>query len=246
VTRQSKSSDLGSLDPAEISRQWADCGKLVSGLVHEINNPLDGVINCLRRIRSGKLTPEREEEYLALAEQELFRLASLTRRLLGLARENPLTFARANLNELVEKSLFFVDYRRTQSGVKLRRSLAPDLPAVHVDQTSILQVIVNLLQNAIESMNDGGVLTVKTAAGNRWVKLAVGDTGSGIPAEDLGRIFYPFYTTKTGTGTGLGLAISQSIAEQHHGSIAVRSEVGRGSTFTLRLPRSMAPKGERG
>ena len=238
MTRQSSGSVRQSRDPAEISRQWANCGKLVSGLVHEINNPLDGVINCLRRIRSGKLTREREQEYLALAEQELFRLASLTQRLLGLARENPLTFARANLNELVGKSIFFVDYRRTQNKVKLKHRPASSLPAVHVDQTSILQVIVNLFQNAIESMTAGGVLTVKTEADADWVKLVVGDTGCGIPAEDLGRIFYPFYTTKTGTGTGLGLAISQSIAEQHHGSITVKSEIGKGSTFTLRLPRS--------
>jgi two-component system NtrC family sensor kinase len=216
------------------------CGRLVSGLVHEINNPLDGVISCLRRIRSGKLTAEREQEYLALAEQELFRLASLTRRLLGFARENPLTLVRTDLNEMVQKSLFFTDYRRTQSRVKLRRSLKPGLSPVNADQTSILQVIVNLLQNAIDSMPKGGVLTVETASERKWVRLSVGDTGSGIAAEDLSRIFQPFFTTKSGTGTGLGLAISQSIAEQHEGGITVRSEVGKGSTFTLRLPRPQA------
>jgi signal transduction histidine kinase len=237
VTRPSKDRPEPALDPAELSRQLAICGRLVSGLVHEINNPLDGVINCLRRVRSGKLAPEREQEYLALAEQELFRLASLTRRLLGLARENPLTLARANLNEMVTKCLFFVDYRRTQSRVRLKRSLAPDLPDVDADQISILQVIVNLLQNAIESMPDGGALTVRTAADDEWVTLAVSDTGCGISEQDLGRIFYPFFTTKPGTGTGLGLAISQSIAEQHRGGILATSKVGKGSTFTLRLPR---------
>jgi len=225
------------LEAADLNRQYAMCSRLVSGLVHEINNPLDGVINCLRRIRSGKLTKERVQECLALAEQELFRLASLTRRLLGLARENQLVLAPADLNELVQKSLFFVDYRRSQSKVKLRRSLKPALPTVNVDQTSILQVIVNLLQNAIESMPAGGALSVATEFDPEWVRLKVSDTGSGIPVEDLGRIFQPFFTTKPGVGTGLGLAISQSIAEQHHGGITVRSEVGKGSTFTLRLPR---------
>jgi len=138
---------------------------------------------------------------------------------------------------MVEKSLFFVDYRRTQSRVKLKRRLDSSLPAVKVDQTSILQVIVNLLQNAIESMPDGGTLKVETEADAEWVKLNVSDTGCGISADDIGRIFYPFFTTKPGTGTGLGLAISQSIAEQHQGGIAAKSEVGKGSTFTLRLPR---------
>lgn len=236
MARQSKNSIEQLREQVDLSRQWAMCGRLVSGLVHEINNPLDGVINCLRRVRSGKLGPEREQEYLALAEQELFRLASLTRRLLGLARENPLTLTRANLNEMVEKCLFFVDYRRTQSRVRLRRSLAVGLPDVNADQTSVLQVIVNLLQNAIDSMPDGGVLTVRTEADAEWMKLAVSDTGSGISPEDFGRIFYPFFTTKPGSGTGLGLAISLSIAEQHQGGITVRSEVGKGSTFTLRLP----------
>jgi signal transduction histidine kinase len=222
------------------TQHWVMVAKLVTGLVHEINNPLDGIINCIRTVRSGKLDREREREYLAMAEQELFRVTTLTRRLLGLARDNPPTLVAADMNQMVEKSLFFVDYRRTQSHVKLRRNLDSNLPAVKVDQTSILQVIVNLLQNAIESMSDGGTLTVKTEADAEWVRLMVSDTGSGISACDLGRIFYPFFTTKPGTGTGLGLAISQSIAEQHQGGITVESEVGRGSTFTLRLPRPAA------
>jgi len=224
----------------EQTQDWIMCAKLVTGLVHEINNPLDGVINCIRTVRSGKLDAKREKEYLALAEQELFRVTTLTKRLLGLARENPPALVDANLNELVEKSLFFVDYRRARSGIRLKRSLQKGLPVVQVDHPAILQIIVNLLQNAIESMTAGGTLAVTTEADAEWVKLSVGDTGRGIPAEDLARIFYPFFTTKQGTGTGLGLAVSQSIAEQHQGGITVRSEVGKGSTFTLRLPRNRA------
>ena len=238
MARSRKVSSEGLHDGLEQTQHWVMCAKLVTGLVHEINNPLDGIINCIRTVRSGKLDAEREKEYLAMAEQELFRVTTLTKRLLGLARDNPPILVDANLNEMVEKSLFFVDYRRTQGGVKLRRSLDSSLPLVKADQTSILQVIVNLLQNAIESMPGGGVLTVTTEADAEWVRLAVSDTGCGISVEDLGRIFYPFFTTKPGTGTGLGLAISQSIAEQHQGGITVSSEVGKGSTFTLRLPRS--------
>jgi signal transduction histidine kinase len=222
------------------TQDWVVCAKLVTGLVHEINNPLDGVINCIRTVRSGKLDAKREKEYLALAEQELFRVTTLTKRLLGLARENPPALVDANLNELLEKSLFFVDYRRARSGVKLKRRLQKDLPIVQVDHPAILQIIVNLLQNAIESMTAGGTLTVTTEADAEWVRLSVSDTGRGIPAEDRARIFYPFFTTRHGTGTGLGLAISQSIAEQHQGGIVVQSEVGKGSVFTLRLPRNRA------
>jgi signal transduction histidine kinase len=240
MARSRKGSSEGLRESLEQAQHWVLCAKLVTGLVHEINNPLDGIINCIRTVRSGKLDAKREKEYLAMAEQELFRVTTLTKRLLGLARDNPPVLDNANLNEMVEKSLFFVDYKRMQSGVTLRRSLDSSLPTVKADQTSILQVIVNLLQNAIESMPDGGALTVKTEADAEWVKLAVSDTGCGISAENLNRIFHPFFTTKPGTGTGLGLAISQSIAEQHQGGITVRSEVGKGSTFTLRLPRPAA------
>jgi two-component system NtrC family sensor kinase len=240
MARSRKGSSEGLRESLEQAQHWVMVAKLVTGLVHEINNPLDGIINCIRAVRSGKLDKEREQEYLAMAEQELFRVTTLTKRLLGLARDNPPILENANLNEMVEKSLFFVDYKRVQNGVTQRRSLDSSLPTVKADQTSILQVIVNLLQNAIESMPDGGTLTVKTEADAEWVRLAVSDTGCGISPENCGRIFYPFFTTKPGKGTGLGLAISQSIAEQHQGGITVRSEVGKGSIFTLRLPRPTA------
>ena len=213
------------------------CGKLVTGLVHEINNPLDGIINCIRMVRSGKMSAEREKEYLAMAEQELFRVTSRTRRLLGLSRENALEFKKADLNELVEKALFFIDYRMGVNRIRLKRSLAARPAYANADQTSILQVVVNLLLNAIESMPEDGELSVRTETDPDWVKLSVGDTGCGIPEENLDRIFHPFFTTKSGSSTGLGLAISQSIAEQHRGTITVESGVGKGSIFTLKLPR---------
>lgn len=229
----------------EKNQHWVICGKLVTGLVHEINNPLDGIINCIRMVRSGKLAPEREKEYLAMAEQELFRVTSLTKRLLGLSRDNPLEFKRTDLNGLVEKALFFTGYRMSTNGVKLKRSLAARPLDASLDQASILQVVINLLLNAAESMPDGGELSVKTEADPKWVKLSVGDTGCGIPEENLVRIFEPFFTTKSGASTGLGLAISLNIAEQHRGTITVESSVGKGSIFTLKLPRPARTAGNR-
>jgi two-component system NtrC family sensor kinase len=212
------------------------CGKLVSGLVHELNNPLDGLVNSIRLVKAGKLSPEREQEYLAMIESELFRMASLTKRMLGLARETPLQLVRCSLNDLTRKALFFVDYRMMANDIRLVEALAADLPEVEVDQTQILQVIVNLMLNAIESMPRGGTLSVETCASADAVRLSIADTGSGIAEADLPRIFDPFFTTKK--STGLGLAISSNIAEQHGGDITVDSVVGRGSIFTLQLPRS--------
>jgi two-component system NtrC family sensor kinase len=216
-------------------RHLTQCSKLVSGLVHEINNPLDGVINSLRMVRSGKLSAERQTEYLTLAEQELFRVAALTRRLLGLSREQPLVLVPADLNELVSKALFFVDYRMSLNGVRLDKSLARRLPKVLVDQTSVMQVLANLLLNAVESMPAGGTLSVATASDAAGVAVTVGDSGCGISEEHLGRVFHPFFSTKK--GTGLGLAIALNIVEQHGGTISVESAVGKGSIFTVRFPR---------
>ena len=237
MAKQSKDSLDKLHEELQENQRWVLAGKLVAGLVHEINNPLDGIINCIRMVRSGKLGAEREKEYLAMAEQELFRVTSLTKRLLGLSRENALEFKRTDLNGMVEKALFFTDYRMTANRVTLKRSLAARPLNANLDQTSILQVIVNLLLNGIESMPEGGTLSVKTEADPEWVRVSIGDTGCGIPEENLGRVFQPFFSTKGGSGTGLGLAISLNIAEQHRGTITVESGVGKGSIFTLKLPR---------
>jgi signal transduction histidine kinase len=218
-------------------RQLVMYGRLASGLVHEINNPLDGVLNCLRMVRAGRLGAEREREYLKLAEQEIFRVASLTKRLLGLAREEPLRPVPTNVNELVQKTLFFVDYRMTSARVRLETAFAPRLPRVKLDPMMITQVMVNLMLNAIESMPEGGVMSVGTASDRQWLCISISDTGHGIPPQDVGRVFQPFFSTKKGSGTGLGLAIVQNVVERHRGDIRVQSAEGKGTTFTVLLPR---------
>jgi len=218
------------------SRHWILLGKLASGLVHEINNPLDGVINCLRMLRSNRLTPVQRTRYLELAEEELFRIEDLTKRLLNLARPAQPAYAPADLNALAQKSLFFIEYRLMKSGIEQVTELVPGLPEVRVDQSAILQVVVNLLINAIDSMPSGGRLTLGTGTDDRSVWLSVADTGVGIPRENLDRIFEPFFTTKDARGSGLGLSICSSVVEQHGGTIEVTSEPGKGSVFTVRLP----------
>jgi signal transduction histidine kinase len=220
------------------SGHWILIGKLAAGLVHEINNPLDGVINCIRTVRSGKLSLKKRQEYLALAEEELFRVANLTRRLLVLGRDRPLKPTPTDLNELVEKAMFFVDYRASLRGIRMEQKPGRLAGTVRVDHPSILQVIVNLLLNAIDSMPRGGMLTVRTSSDRCWSRISVSDTGRGIPPADLPRVFEPFFSTKQTDAAGLGLSICQSIAEQHSGEIGVVSTPGNGSTFTIKLPLS--------
>lgn len=218
------------------THNWVFLGKLAAGLVHEINNPLDGVINCIRQLKSGRLSPEQQQKYFDLAEAELFRIESLSRRLLGLAREQQIAPEPTDINELIEKAWFFVDYRMSRKHITLRRHLARRLPRISVDPGGITQVLVNLFLNAGESMTNGGVLTVKSSVDRTWLNIAVTDTGVGIPKENLRRIFLPFFTTREEQGAGLGLAICLSIVEQHGGRIEVESAANRGTTFTVRLP----------
>jgi signal transduction histidine kinase len=125
------------------------------------------------------------------------------------------------------------------SGIQVEAALPADLPLVHGDRKSLQQVFLNLFINAIQAMLDGGSLTVRAYPNpdGEWLKVEVKDTGIGIPAQDLPRIFDPFYTTKqVGRGTGLGLSVSYGIVEKHGGHIEVESQKGKGSTFTVVLP----------
>lgn len=212
-------------------------GNLATALVHEINNPLNGIMSCLNILKSKALTNREREKYLDLANEGLLRIQTITKRLLGLSRDRPLSLKPTDINQLVEKTLFFIDYRLKESGITLQRHFGDGLPQVMIDQEAILQVLINLLVNAIESMSPGGTLTINTSSNARWIKISITDTGEGIPPENLDRIFTPFFSTKQDKGgTGMGLAISLNIIEQHHGEIEIQSQVNKGSTFTIKLP----------
>lgn len=221
----------------EITRNWVMLGKLASGIVHEINNPLDGVISCLQEMRSGRIPPEKREQYLELAEEQLLRVGVITKRLLALARDPGFAPVPSDINDLLSKALFFVDYRMKRKSITARKELAAGLPQVPVDPGGILQVVTNLYLNAIDSMGPGGVMTVRTSADEDFVLVTVADTGPGIAPEARERIFEPFYSTKHSSGAGLGLSICLSIAEQHGGTIEVGDSPGQGAEFTVRLPR---------
>ena len=217
------------------TQRWVLLGRLASGVVHEINNPLDGVINCIHTLRSKTLTKKQTGKYLELVAEGLFRIETITKRLLGLSRDHPLCLVAADINELVEKASFFVDYRMTRKRISLRCKFTSNLPLVKVDPGAILQVLVNIYLNAIESMPNGGVLSMTTTFDTAWVKILVADTGTGISEDKLDKIFLPFFTTKE-EGIGLGLSICQSIIEQHKGEIEVESVTNKGTIFSIKLP----------
>jgi signal transduction histidine kinase len=216
----------------------AAMGRLVAQLSHEINNPIYNIQNCLEVLdrRGRKNDPNRE--FLELAREELDRMASLTRQLLDQSR--PLADAAhpLNLSQVLQRVVTLVRADLESHRIRTELQLEPDLPLVVAHPDAIQQVLANLVDNAIDAMPGGGTLRLRTRSAPDSVEVAVEDTGAGIPAEHLSRIFEAFFTTKPEvSGIGLGLFVSDGIIRGHRGRLFVESRVGQGSRFTVRLPR---------
>jgi PAS domain S-box-containing protein len=221
--------------------RFAANGRLAAIVAHEVNTPLQAIENCL--YMAGQKRGRQRRNYLEIAEQEIQRIGTLVQQLLNLYRPVTREVQRVDLNELVQRLLILVQYRMQRQGITLTTDLVPDVPLVlgRIDELS--QVVLNLIMNALQAMPDGGLLHISTAISTegpvggserleeqRYLVLSVSDSGPGIPPELHERIFEPFFTTKA-EGTGLGLAISQKIVTQFNGTITVKSELGKGSTF---------------
>ena len=221
-------------------------GRLAASVVHEINNPLAGVLNyarlMLKILKKGPVTEEYQEKfagYLNLMENETDRCSKIVSNLLAFSRKSELDFTDVPINELVEKCLMLSGHKLKLAGITTERRLQERLPRVRGDYNQLQQCVINLIFNAIDAMPKGGKLKVSTSynPSDRNLTIRVTDTGCGIDKNDLPRIFEPFFTTKSeGQGLGLGLSMVEGIVERHKGAIEVTSEVGRGTTFTVKLP----------
>jgi len=212
-------------------------GKLAAGVAHEINNPLGGILNCLRNIRKGMLSPERQEEYFMNMEDGLRRAQKIIRQLLDFSQQREPEFSMNDVNGLVDRVLALTNHVIDQKGLELHETTEKDLPPLFVDPQMIEQVLTNLILNAVQATEPGGSITIRTRTVNNRCEIEVADTGTGILPETRPHIFDPFYTTKgTGEGTGLGLSVSLGIVERHGGSLTMESEVGKGTVFTVSLP----------
>lgn len=175
------------------------------------------------------------DHYLAVAKGEINRLDYIITQFLQALRPAPPQLSPRSLNEVVLKTLELLQPELDNRGIIVRPQLARQLPSAPLDAAQMQQVLVNLIKNAMQAMTRGGTLTLQTGAGADGVWVSVGDTGGGIPQEQLSRLFEPFYTTKK-KGTGLGLMIVQRIVRAHGGRIEVESHLGRGTTFRIWLP----------
>jgi two-component system NtrC family sensor kinase len=182
-------------------------------------------------------------EYLGIIDREVQRCTSIVDGLLDFSRPKGKAKTRANLNRIVEDTLGLLRHHKRFKSVTLVRELDPSLPPVTVNAEQIVQVLMALMINALDAMEGGGRLAVRTMRGRRAdeVALEVEDTGPGISAAERSKIFEPFYTTKPqGRGTGLGLSICYGIVEEHRGRLEVESQPGRGATFRVLLPAGAA------
>ncbi|HLE28569.1 MAG TPA: ATP-binding protein, partial [Anaerolineales bacterium] len=172
-----------------------------------------------------------------LIEREALRIKRIVTDLLGVARQSTAEVTRNDLREILDKALGLVEYQLTNENIRITRAHAGEPGWVMVDRDQILQVVINLIQNARQAMPEGGGLIVRTWSQKQDSLFSITDTGLGIPEADLDRIFDPFFTTKpVGQGTGLGLSVSYGIIRRHGGDIRVASQPGAGTTFIVRLP----------
>jgi signal transduction histidine kinase len=233
------------------SERLAAVGKIAAHITHEVRNPLSSVgLNAelleetvARLAASSTADPAEAEEARALLRaigKEVDRLTEITEAYLRFARLPRPRLEREDLRALVQALVAFIQPELAAANITVDADLPTGLPPVLADENQLRQALLNLLRNAKEAMGDGGRLTLRARAiaddrGGDSVELEIGDTGPGIRAEHLGKVFDPFFSTKEG-GTGLGLALTQQIIVEHGGTIAVSSVAGQGTTFRLRLP----------
>ena len=221
-------------------------GRLAASVVHEINNPLSGILNysrlMLKILKKEALTPERQNKfihYLDLVEKESDRCSHIVSNLLDFSRKSPPSFAPVHFLDLLERCIALSRHKLELQNISLTRHIPEDLPRVEGDSNQLQQCVINLIFNAADAMPEGGDLIIDAHSDPRKTLLVirVEDTGTGIDPQDLPHIFEPFYTTKKeGYGVGLGLSTVYGIMEQHNGSVEVRNRPDAGTAFLLKLP----------
>lgn len=221
------------------SEKLASLGKLAAGVAHEINNPLGGILiySHLMLEDTDKNSPRYEN--LKKIVKETSRCKNIVKGLLEFARPKEPEMSLISINDIAEKSLSIIERQALFQNIKIKKTYTSNLPKIVADSAQLQQVFMNVIINAAEAMEGNGILALSTSLSRdgTCIEVEFSDTGHGIMEEDKKRLFEPFFTTKeVGKGTGLGLAISYSIIQKHHGTIEVKSELGKGSTFTVKLP----------
>jgi signal transduction histidine kinase len=220
----------------QVSERLANLGRITAGVAHEVKNPLNSMRIWLENLKAS--LPEVEGlplQAVRVLDSEIDRLDSVVKRFLDFTRPPEMHQEESSLKEILEQVLAVERAQFAKANIKLDERLADDVPMVLVDKPLLEQALMNLLVNAVEAMSGGGQLFVSLRRRAEMAEIEIRDTGRGIPPEHRQRIFQLFFTTRPG-GSGIGLASAFRTVQFHNGSIDFESEVGRGTTFRIRLP----------
>lgn len=217
-------------------------GLLAAGVAHEVNTPL-AVISTYAQMLTKQLSgDETKSKLLDKIARQTFRASEIVNSLLNFSRTSPSDFGEVDLNRVVEDTIGLVRHQLDKAHVRVLMDLQTQLPTVKGNAGKLQQVFLNLVLNARDAMESGGQLAIRSFSDGSTVKITVADTGQGIPAENLPRIYDPFFTTKVARkGTGLGLSVTYGIVQEHGGSIEVSSQLGQGTVFHLEFPLVRKP-----
>ncbi|MCH8875061.1 PAS domain S-box protein [candidate division KSB1 bacterium] len=218
--------------------QLATLGEMAANIAHEIRNPLASISLNVQYISDYWELPKKLEKKVENINLALLRTQDIIRETLEFARPSPPDLRQVNIHRVVESSIRSVTEEYEQAEIQIKKNFQAKVPQVLIDDNKILQVLINLLQNAKDASPKGGIVTIATRARTNELQVQIKDNGDGISAEKLDKIFEPFYSTKK-TGFGLGLAIVARLVEQHGAHIDVKSRVGKGTEFTLTFKRTL-------
>ncbi len=232
-------------DQLQQAEKLSSIGLLAAGVAHEVNTPLAVISNYAQMLAKQLSGQDPRAGLVEKIVKQTFRASEIISGLLNFSRTGPTELGDVHLNRIVGDTLALLEPQLRSAQVAVETELDDRLPPIHGDSGKLQQVLVNLFFNARDAMPQGGRLSVRTRAhavdGGSRVRVEVADTGVGIAADHLSKIYDPFFTTKTtGRGTGLGLAITYGIMQEHNGSIQVRSQPGQGTTFILEFPVAAA------
>ncbi len=218
------------------SEKLTSIGLLAAGVAHEVNTPLAVISSYTQMLQKQLKQDDPKMKIVEKLVKQSFRASEIVNGLLSFSRTSGSQFTEVDCNKVITETLLLLDPQFKTAKVTVEKDLEESLPTIQANSGKLQQVFLNLFLNAKDAMSGGGVLTVRTLARNSDVVIQVTDTGSGIPSENLKKIYDPFFTTKTGRGTGLGLSVSYGIIQEHSGKIDVESQPGRGTRFTLEFP----------
>lgn len=222
------------------SEKLASIGKLAAGVAHEINNPLANISIYAELLQLDLKGNGSNNEKIGIIIEEARRASKIIKNLLEFSRQSHLEISEVDVNSLILKCISLFEQRFKAGKVKVTKQLATETPYLLGDADQLTQVFINMFNNALHAMPDGGRLKVESESTVSEILIRISDNGVGIEDRDKERIFDPFFTTKgIGDGAGLGLSVSLGIVQKHNGTIEVESEKGRGTTFIIRLPRGV-------